>query len=269
MTYPRTGHISVNALGWNAQNKANIQKNIATEVPVALVYNGISHAVMMVTPLDLEDFALGFSISEGIIESPGQLLSLEIRAENMGFILAMKISEERFSGMLHRKRNLTGITGCSLCGIESLEEAVRPLPPVRGNTRIPFQSIYKTYDNIHKYQPEKISTGAVHAAAFADTEGNIKVIREDVGRHNALDKMIGAAIKENIDPQDGFIMITSRCSFEMVQKAVAYGAPVLAAISAPTELAVRLAENNNLTLVALARKGQFLVFTHADRIIYQ
>ena len=180
MTFPRTGHISVNAIGWNVRDKTDIQKDIATEVPVALVYNGVSHAVMMVTPLDLEDFALGFSISEGIIESPAQLLSLEIRAEDKGFILAMKISEERFSCMLHRKRNLTGVTGCSLCGIESLEEAVRPLPPVRGDAHIPFQSIYKAYENIHQCQPEKVSTGAVHGAAFADTTGNIIVMREDV-----------------------------------------------------------------------------------------
>ncbi len=266
MGYARAGHVTVKAHSRETQNEKNINKDIATEVPVALVYNGVAHAVMMVTPLDLEDFALGFSMSEGIIEHTEDMLSIEIREEDKGLLLTMQIPEESFIGVLRRKRNLTGSTSCSLCGIESLEEAIRPISSIQSNLKIPFSAIYKAYGNLHEYQPEKLITGAVHGAAFVDTEGNIILAREDVGRHNALDKVIGAATKENIDPQSGFVLLTSRCSFEMVQKTVAFGAPVLIAISAPTTLAVELAEDANLTLVALARKENFTVFSHAERI---
>ncbi len=267
MNYARAGHIAVNAHSRTAQQEHDIQKEIASEVPVALVYNGVSHAVMMVTPEDLKDFALGFSLSEGIINGAEDMQSIGVREEENGLLLTMQIPEEKFMGVLRRKRNLTGTTSCSLCGIESLEEAVRPLPPVQNSLQISSGAIYKAYDNLHEYQPEKMITGAVHGAAFVDTEGNIMLAREDVGRHNALDKMIGAAVKEGIDPQSGFALLTSRCSFEMVQKTVAFGAPVLVAISAPTTLAVELAEEANLTLVALARKEKFMVFSHAEKII--
>lgn len=267
MNYALAGHIEVRGESWAGDNEEDIRKDIATEVPVALVYNGVAHVVMMLTPLDLEDFALGFSLSEGIIAQPQELSSIEIRQEEKGFLLTMQIPQERFMKVLSRKRNLTGTTGCSLCGIESLDEAVRSLPPIRSTLQIPFRSIYKAYDNLHEYQPEKLVTGAVHGAAFVDVDGNIMLAREDIGRHNALDKMIGAALKDNIDPASGFVLITSRCSFEMVQKTVAFGSPVLVAISAPTTLAMELAEEANLTLVALARKEKFIVLSHAEKIM--
>lgn len=248
------------ARAWESGCRAAVEKSVATEVPVALVYNGESLAVMMMTPLALEDFALGFSLSEGVIAAPREMLSVEARHEDRGIVLSMRIPEDRFMDVLRRRRALAGKTGCGLCGVESLEEALRPLPEIRAGLRIAPAAIYTAYDALHEQQPEKLATGAVHAAAFADAEGNIKIVREDVGRHNALDKLIGAAARQGVDPASGFILITSRCSFEMVQKTVIFGAPILAAISAPTTLAVDLAREAGLTLVALARKGSFVVF---------
>ena len=251
---------------WQDNATADIRRNIAMEVPVALAYNGISYAVMMATPLNLEDFGLGFSISEGIIQDKDELLGIKAFQEEKGILLAMDIPGERFAKIAHRRRQMTGRTGCGLCGVESLNEAVRFLPPVQVGERIPFRAIYRAYESLHKLQPEKLATGAVHSAAFAYPDGAVKLVREDVGRHNALDKLIGAAVKAGIAPIGGFILVTSRCSFEMVQKTVAFGTPVLAAISAPTTLAVTLAEEARLTLVALARRENFIVFTHPERI---
>lgn len=266
MPEPRAGHVEVSAHCWQDNAAADIRHNIATEVPVALVYNGISYAVMMATPLDLEDFGLGFSISEGIIRGRDELLGIKAFQEEKGILLAMDIPEERFAKIASRKRQMTGRTGCGLCGVESLDEAVRSLPPVQGEIRVSFHAVYKAYESLQGMQPEKQATGAVHSAAFVAPDGIIKLVREDVGRHNALDKLIGAAVKVGIAPASGFILVTSRCSFEMVQKTVAFGTPVLAAISAPTTLAVSLAEASRLTLVALARKEKFIVFAHPERI---
>ena len=266
MVKPRTGHIEVKAQCWQDNAGADIRHNIATEVPVSLVYNGISYAVMMATPGDLEDFGLGFSISEGIIQGQDELKGIRAFQEEKGILLAMDIPEERFAKIAHRKRRMTGRTGCGLCGVESLDEAVRSLPPVQGEIKISFSAVYKAYEILHGLQPEKQATGAVHSAAFVTPDGEIKLVREDVGRHNALDKLIGAAVRAGIEPASGFILVTSRCSFEMVQKTVAFGTPVLAAISAPTTLAVSLAEKSQLTLIALARKEKFIVFAHPERI---
>ncbi len=266
MLKSRAGHVEVSAHYWQDNADADIRHNIATEMPVSLVYNGISYAVMMATPLDLEDFGLGFSISEGIIQDKNELLGIKAFQEEKGIMLAMDIPKEHFAKIANHRRQMAGRTGCGLCGVESLDEAVRSLPPVRGGAKIPFHAIYKAYESLHKLQPEKLATGAVHSAAFATPEGVIKLVREDVGRHNALDKLIGAALKAGIAPDSGFILVTSRCSFEMVQKTVAFGTPVLAAISAPTTLAVTLAEVSLLTLIALARSKNFIVFTHPERI---
>lgn len=266
MDYAGAGHINVKAGSWTAQHKKEIDKAIAVETPVALIYNGLAHAVMMATPQDLEDFALGFSLSEGIITRAEEMIDIGIRQEENGLLLTMQIPEENALTILRRKRSLTGNTSCSLCGIETIEESLRMPSPVRDTLKIPHTAIYNAYDNLEACQPEKKITGAVHAAAFADPEGNILCAREDVGRHNALDKLIGAAIKSGIAPDSGFVFLTSRCSFEMVQKTVAFGAQILAAISAPTSLAVTLAEQSNLTLIALARKEQFVTFTHNKRV---
>jgi FdhD protein len=266
MSHPRTGHVTVKASSREAQLEQEIEKAIASEVPVAFVYNDVSHAVMMCTPQDMEDFARGFSLSEGIINKAEDIESIDIREAENGLLLTMKIPDENFMGVLRRKRNLTGSTSCSLCGIENLEEALRMPPAIESTVKISADAIYKAYDDLMQHQPEKKITGAVHAAAFVDMDGNIMLAREDVGRHNALDKLIGASLAAGISPQNGFVLLTSRCSSEMVQKAVFFGAPILAAISAPTSLAVTLADAANLTLVALLREKKFITFTHTDRI---
>ncbi len=260
------GHAAVRVKSWAHDESRELERDIATETPVALVYNDVSYTVMMATPTELEDFALGFTLSEGLIDAPSELAGVTVEPEANGLVLKMKIPDARMERLARRERSITGKTGCSLCGIKYLNEALRPLPPVQDGLHLPFSAIYRAFDELHDRQPEKKATGALHAAAFAVPDGRILLVREDVGRHNALDKLIGAALKSGINPASGFVLITSRCSFEMVQKTVAFGAPLLAAISAPTTLAVELAAQANLTLVALARKEQFMAFTHPERI---
>src|SRR5215470_12553604 len=228
---------------------ASITEVIAEEVPVALVYNNISHAVMMATPADLSDFDIGFAESDAGIE------------------VQMAISLERFRLLRERRRTLAGRTGCGICGVESLEQAVRPVPPVTATTTIPVDAIYAALAELPQRQAVNQLTRSVHAAAWLSTTGQIQLVREDVGRHNALDKLIGAMAWRGLDPAGGFALITSRCSVEMVQKAAAVGIPVLVAISAPTALARRMAEGCGLTLVALARPDSVLVVTHPQRIL--
>lgn len=267
MTKALPGHLQVEACRWQDGSHCGIRHDIAAEIPVALVYNGISCAVMMATPADLEDFGLGFSLSEGIIGSAGELEGLNIMRTPRGIMITMDIPASRFSKIADRRRHLAGRAGCGLCGIESLEEAVPELPPLPVAATVSHAAVYKAYEDIDGRQPEKQATGAVHCAAFADFAGNISLAREDVGRHNALDKLIGAAVKEKIDPASGFVLITSRCSYEMVQKTVAFGCPVLVAISAPTTLAVQMAKDANLALIALARRKNFIAFTYPERVI--
>lgn len=268
MAKAMAAHLKVEACRWQDNSHSDIQHNIAAEVPVALVYNGVSHVVMMATPADLEDFGLGFSLSEGIIGNPSEMEGLNILKASRGLMIAMDIPAARHAKIADRRRHLAGRTGCGLCGIESLEEAIPKLAPLAAAATVSHAAVYKAYDALYNLQPEMQATGAVHCAAFADFAGNIKLVREDVGRHNALDKLIGAAVKEKIDPVSGFVLITSRCSYEMVQKAVAFGSPVLAAISAPTTLAVQMAKEANLALIALARQKNFIAFTYPERVIF-
>ena len=262
------GHVKVDACRWQDSSHLDVQQNIAAEVPVSLVYNGVSYAVMMATPADLEDFGLGFSLSEGIIGSPAEMEGLKILKMPKGLMVAMDIPAARYAKIADRTRHLAGRTGCGLCGIESLEEALPDLAPLKVTANVSHRAIYKAFDDLYNLQPEKQATGAVHCAAIADFKGDIKLVREDVGRHNALDKLIGAAVKEKLDPAAGFILITSRCSYEMVQKTVAFGCPVLVAISAPTTLAVQMAKDANLALIALARQKNFIAFTYPERVIF-
>jgi len=240
---------------------------IAEEVPVAFVYNGISHAVMMATPADLADFALGFSLSEGILAGKDELLDIGVTESAAGIEVQMAISLERFSLLRERRRSLAGRTGCGICGVESLEQAVRPVPPITAATTVPIEAIYAALAALPQQQAVNRLTHSVHAAAWVHSAGGIQLVREDVGRHNALDKLIGAMAWGGIDPAGGFALITSRCSVEMVQKATAVGIPMLVAISAPTALARRMAEGCGLTLVALARPDSVLVVTHPHRVL--
>ncbi|MSO74680.1 MAG: formate dehydrogenase accessory sulfurtransferase FdhD [Alphaproteobacteria bacterium] len=239
---------------------------VAEEAPVALVYNGISHAVMMATPADLADFGLGFSLSEGIIERADELFDIAIEEVEGGIEVRMAIALDRFAALKDRRRNLTGRTGCGLCGVDSLKQAVRHPAPIAAETHYAIEAINRALADLPKHQVVNRATGAVHAAAWAEPSGVIVLVREDVGRHNALDKLIGALARRKGDPAQGFTIITSRCSVEMVQKAAALGMPLLIAISAPTALAKRLAEECRLTLVALARPDSLLVVTHPWRL---
>jgi len=236
------------------------------ELPVALVYNGVSHVVMMATPTRLEDFALGFSLSEGILERPGELYDLGIREGELGIEVAMTIAGERFAALKDLRRNLAGRTGCGLCGAESLEQAVRRPAPVSGNLHIPHAAIERAVRELARHQPLQAQTGAAHGAAWCDPAGAIVELCEDVGRHNALDKLIGARCRAPDAWAAGFALISSRASYEMVVKAASQGIAILAAVSAPTALAVELAESANLTLVGFARPGRHMIYTHPQRI---
>jgi FdhD protein len=239
---------------------------LAEEFPVAMVYNGLSHVVMMASPTDLDDFALGFSLTEGIIDAKSELTDCEISPAGEGIEARIEISSRAFSRLKEHRRAMQGRTGCGLCGVESLDQALRALPKLNSELRVSPSAIHRALDALPALQGINRLTRSLHAAAFCQPDGAIVAVREDVGRHNAFDKLIGALAKTGIDTGQGFAVITSRCSFEMAQKAVSAGIPVLAAVSAPTHLAVKLAESYDLTLLALARSDSMKLFTGARRI---
>ena len=239
---------------------------IAAEVPVALAFNGVSHVVMMSTPSDLADFAIGFSLSEGILGALNELLDLEVEEGETGIRVSMVITAERFAELKNRRRNMTGRTGCGLCGVDDLTQVARPLPRVGTGIKVSIGAVHRALDALPAWQLANRETGAVHAAAWAARTGEVVLAREDVGRHNALDKLIGAMARERIDPQAGFAVITSRCSFDMVQKAATIGIPILVAISAPTTMALHIAERTGVTLIALARSDSVTLYANPGRI---
>ena len=240
--------------------------DLAAEVPVALEYNGISHAVMLASPDDLEDFALGFSLSEGIVADAGEIYEIEVAPGEIGIQVRMRIASERFAGLKERRRSLAGRTGCGLCGAESLGQVFRPLAPVSSVFRLRSDVLQLALGQMRRHQRLQQATGATHAALWVGADGSILCAREDVGRHNALDKLIGALATEGVDFGDGAVVITSRASYEMVQKAAAVGIGLVAAVSAPTALAVRMAEAFNVTLVGFARPGSHVVYAHPERL---
>jgi FdhD protein len=235
------------------------------ETPVALVYEGGTEAVMMATPADLEDFAVGFSLNEGVIEDCTDITDFTAIHGEYGVELRMWLIDGLSERHRQRRRRLVGPTGCGLCGIERLAEAVRPTPQVISEVHFPETCIADALAALAKHQTLNHQTHATHAAAFYVPDGTL-IIREDLGRHNALDKLAGALSLRKADPSRGAIVITSRVSVEMVQKAARIGAPILIAMSAPTALAVRTAEAANITLVAAARGHSYQLFSRADRI---
>jgi FdhD protein len=236
------------------------ERALASETPVSLSYNGVAYVVMMMTPEHVEDFVLGFSYSESILDRPEELLGLDLRSHGSGLLAAAEIPAERSQAVLKGRRNLVGQAGCGICGLVELEQALRPLPALTARPVCSEAAMRRALADLAERQPLNRETGAVHAAAFADPDGKIKAVREDVGRHNAFDKLIGHGLKTGLDPESGFVLVTSRLSYELVQKAVRWGVPALAAISAPTTLAVDLAKEARLTLAALVRPDAFLVF---------
>ncbi|TAN53380.1 MAG: formate dehydrogenase accessory sulfurtransferase FdhD [Methylococcaceae bacterium] len=241
---------------------------VAEEVAVALIYNGTPYTVMLVTPADLEDFATGFSLSESIVAEAGQITLREMRRLANGVELWLKIPGECYRLLLQRGRSMAGRTGCGLCGSNSLDDAIRPPVAVAGGCTVSSVALVRAVAQIQQRQTLNQITGAVHGAAWADVGGEILLVREDVGRHNALDKLIGALARQGVDLHAGFAVITSRASFEMVQKSATAGIAILAAISAPTGLAVRMAQSCGLTLVGFARGGNYNVYAHPQRLMY-
>lgn len=235
---------------FDAQSASPTQESVIDELPVALSYNGISHAVMMATPQDLEDFAVGFSLSEGIVDALAEIRDIELSRSAAGISLSLQISERRMAALRERRRTLTGRTGCGLCGAESLEQAIRPVARVTNEIAVARNAIHASFAQMAALQHLNRATGAAHAAALV-IEGAC-LVREDVGRHNALDKLIGAMQRRGGSPQ-GFALITSRASYEMIHKAASANIPLLAAISAPTSLAIDVAREAGVTLIGFAR----------------
>jgi FdhD protein len=239
---------------------------VAVEVPVNIVYGLVPYAVMMMTPLDLEDFVVGFSITEGIIASPDDVRAIAAEEEPNGVRLMVDLAPDRLHAMLARQRAMRGRTSCGVCGIENLADLPRTARRPAEGTLIGTGAIRRALGELEGHQVLNAETRSMHAAAWADASGAIVCTREDVGRHNALDKLIGALLMRRVDPGAGFIVLTSRCSYEMVEKAAAFGAAVVVAISAPTSLAITRAVEHGTTLVAIARRDGISVFSNPGRI---
>lgn len=260
------GARSAPVVAWRAGRAEQGVDQLADEVPVALVFNGVSHAVMMATPLDLEDFALGFGLTEGLLTRASELYGVEVIAGEHGIQVEMNVSAACFARLKERRRTMAGRTGCGLCGTESLEQVRLPLPALSTALTITAQAVSHAMASLPGMQGLQRETGATHAAAWCEPDGRVKIVREDVGRHNALDKLVGAMQRAQVEAEQGFIAITSRASFEMVQKTAMAGVSHLVAVSAPTDLARRIALQAGLTLMGFARGNDFVIYTHAERI---
>lgn len=242
----------------------DLQDCLAEEQPIAFEFNGIAHAVMMATPEDLEDFALGFALSEGIVLSRSDVHDIEVCPHARGITLQITIAAAHFAALKERRRNLTGRTGCGLCGTESLAHAVRAPAPLRHAPAFRAQAIGRAMEAMRAQQVLLSATGSTHAAAWCNADGEIALIREDVGRHNALDKLVGALARSTQRAEAGFVAVTSRASYEMVQKTASAGVATLAAVSGVTALAVDMANEVGLTLLGFARGNNVSVYTHPE-----
>lgn len=244
------------------------ERIVPEEVPVAFTYHGSTHAVMMATPADLQDFAVGFSLTEGIVGDAAEIERVEIVEEEMGIDLQIRLAEAQSEALTTRRRHMAGPVGCGLCGIESIEQAVRITPSVRGSTlRLTEDQVTEAARLLNGLQTLHIETRAVHGAGFFVPLKGMIAVREDVGRHNALDKLAGAAARAGYRGEEGAVIVTSRVSVEMVQKTAVIGSPFIIAISAPTALAIRTAEEAGMTLIALVRGDEFEIFTGSERVV--
>jgi FdhD protein len=252
---------------WRNGAGCAVSDHLAVETPIAIVYNCEPYAVMMASPQNLEDFAYGFSLTEGVIGKAGEILAIDQTEKGPGISLAIEIPPDRAAPLIERARTMAGRTGCGICGITEMEQVLRALPDLPQSAPVMATAINKAIAALPARQLLNVQTGAVHAAAYANANGEVLLVREDVGRHNALDKLVGAMLREGQSPADGMVLITSRCSMEMVQKTILLGCPVLVAVSAPTSLAVQVALEHGLTIAAFARGGGFNLYTHPERII--
>ena len=261
------GHYPV--LKWEQGNLRQLEDCVAEEVPVAMIYNGVSHAVMLATPQDLEDFAVGFSLTEGIAENAADIYGIEAVPQSKGIELHIELAAERFHMLKERRRSMSGRTGCGLCGSESLEQAMRiPADVVDVGLHVKSDAMHRALIHIRSKQQLQGLTGATHACAWVSATGEVEQVREDVGRHNALDKLIGALTRGQVN-NAGFVLTTSRASYEMVQKVAVVGIPMLAAVSAPTGLAIRIARKCGVTLVGFAREAQHVIYSRPERILHE
>lgn len=245
----------------NPANDSKITRALAIEAPVAVEYNGIGYAVMMATPTDLNDFAVGFSLSEHLISAASDVLAVDAIEQAEGWILRIQLAADRLEPVIERARQRLSESSCGLCGLDSLEQVMRALPPITARAMATRSALFSALDSLRDHQPMNTATGAVHGAAFCTNDGAIYMVREDVGRHNALDKLIGALARQGASPATGFFLLTARCSYELVEKTITAGCPMLVTISAPTTLAVDRARAHGLTLIALARPDAMLVTT--------
>lgn len=259
-------HNSYGAQRWVGGVATPCDETVAEEVPVALVYNGISHAVMLATPVDLEEFALGFSLSECIVGRSGEIHDLEIVEQSNGIEVHMQLSAERAHVLKEHRRTLAGRTGCGLCGTESLDQLAKRAATIQSSAMLGAGALPRALSRLQERQHLFQLTGAVHAAAWCNSDGDIEFVREDVGRHNALDKLIGALSSQRKAFDGGFVLMTSRASYEIVQKAAAVGIAVVAAVSAPTGMAVRVATDSGVTLIGFVRGERHCVYSHPQRV---
>lgn len=251
----------------DADGMRSVRDDVACEVPIALHYNDSPFAVLMATPCDLADLALGFSLSEALIADAGELRIDAVDESVDGIAIRMRIPDARDAALANRQRNLPGYGSCGVCGSADIDAVLRTPPRIAVDTRIDEASLHRALAALHERQPLNVVTGATHAAGFANRDGGLLLVREDVGRHNALDKLIGAMAAQGIGADSGFAIVTSRASYELAMKAAQVGIPLLAAISAPTTLAIALADSANLCLVGFARDGHCAVYAHPQRLV--
>ncbi len=258
---------SVRRLDFGGTSDADLTRELAVETPVSVEVGGIGYAVMMATPSDLEDYATGFALGEGLVETAAQIRSIDVHPVEGGFALRIWLPPERAERALDRARQRVSESSCGLCGIENIEQVLRPLPAMTARIATTREAIAAALAALPDHQPLGRATGAAHAAAFCAPDGAIRCVREDVGRHNALDKLIGALARSGVDAGGGFILLSARCSYELVEKTVRAGCPMLVTISAPTSLAAERAIAAGLTLVTLAREDSALIVGAAHGMI--
>ena len=251
---------------WSAGAVSQAEDAVAEEMPIALVYHDVPHVVMLATPADLEDYAVGFTLSEGLVANRDEIRGVTVTYGAGAADVHISVAWERFTALLQRRRNLAGRTGCGLCGAETASDAIREVASVPAGVSVSTAQLHQAIEDLKSRQPINARTGSVHAAAWVLPQAGIQVVREDVGRHNALDKTLGALARGGADFAAGYMLITSRASYEMVQKCATMGIPMLVALSAPTAFAVRLAQRAGMTLVAFARTDRHVVYAHPQRL---